>query len=281
MLITFMLSAQKVSNYEKYWQAREDSLRNDQNYVAENNDLYDQPINAVDTLVRENPNIDVNYYDNDPFFYSNNLGRFYHNGFNFWLFADPYYYDYWMNDWYLWDWNYGFMGDLFWYPWYYNGWYGNGYYAHNNFNYNNHHRLYVNQKLHGENPQNFVNNHQINRRTTAVQQSQNNQNRRAYRPGYLQSYNSPRMSTRPQYNNTRNGFFGAFNRNRTVVTQQRNTQSRTYSMPSRRNYSAPSRSSSSFGSGRSYSSGSSFSGGRSFSGGSSRSYGGSSSGRRR
>ena len=59
-----------------------------------------------------------------------------------------------------------------------------------------------------------------------------NQNRRAYTP----SYNSPRMSTRPQYNNSRIGN-NIFTDRRSTITLQRRTQSRTYSAPSRTNYS--------------------------------------------
>ena len=100
VLLTSTLSAQKLTNYQKYWQAREDSIARSQTTLSNNatenqvtsvksteyDDLYFQPndngkkvkharkrnvirqdtleYNIVDTLVNENPNVQVNnYYD--------------------------------------------------------------------------------------------------------------------------------------------------------------------------------------------------------------------------
>jgi hypothetical protein len=304
---------------------------------------------VVDTLIKENPDIQVNYiYNDDPFFYSNRIGMFYHGGFNYWHY-NPFFYDPWYDD-FGWGWNpyYGYNYPYWSYPYYnsfyfgYNSYWGwnfgwNWYhpYNHNNYWYGQHNNFYghnsFNQPQYGrrERPSNFTqNNPSGNRRMPDMQQGRNRmtgqqrmqpqdkpmynqQNRRTYTP----SYDNPRMSTRPQYNNSRvnNGMnnSGMNNRRAEVNTQSRTqtstfnrsntfnrstesrTQTRTYAPPARSYNSTPSRSynnNSSQGSSRSYNSGSNnFNGGgmerrssgsSNFSSGSSNSNAGSSSGGR-
>jgi hypothetical protein len=118
------------------------------------------------------------------------------------------------------------------------------------------------------------------------------QNRPAYNSGerktYTPTYDQPRLSTRPQYNNSNTNRVNSYNSSaerRTVTPSQSSTQNRSsYSTPPSRSYSTPSRSynsgsssSSSRSSGSSYSAPSRSSSGSSYSGGSSSSSSGSSS----
>ena len=340
-LLVLTLSAQKVSNYEKYWQAKEDSITKSQMTSSNNttesqitsvkpeyDDVYYQSnkdakklkkqkrVNTedtlraiVDTLVNDNPDIQVNYYDEDPFLYSYNIGRFYHGGFNYWMYSDPWLY----NNYYL-NWEYGFIGNSFWYPWYYNDFgfgYGFGFNNWSPWRYNNHwnhngHNNNYNRYTHNNynGGSGYNSNHgyghvrqetslNINRSTVQPQTKATNStstNRRTYNP----SYNNPRMSTRPVYNNSKVTTGGLFGRRANVNTQrniapntQRSTQSRSYSVPSRsyNNSNSSSRSGSNYSSGSvsrssNYSSGSRSSGGGSRSSGSYSGGGGRSSGRR-
>ena len=297
---------------------------------------------TVDTLVKENPNIEVNYiYNDDPFYYSNMIGGFYHGGFNYWHY-NPFFYDPWDFD-FGWGWNpyygynypygfgypyynygFGFGYNSYWgfgfgwnhwnYGWHGNNWNHNNWYSHNGSwnNGGNYRRPEYGRR---ESPSNLTQtNSTINRRMPNTQQGgnrmmgqqrmqpqdkpmYNQQNRRTYTP----SYDNPRMTTRPQYNNSRmgnmnnmgnrgsnmqNSGMNNMQNRRTQISTQSSTQSRTYSPPTRSYNSTPSRSynnssSGSFnqGSSRSYNSGSSnFSGSRS-SGSSSSSAGSSSGGR--
>ncbi len=297
-LLTSVLLAQKKSNYEKYWQAREDSINNSQTVVSdkpvEYDDLYYQPskdnknvkkqkINdvnqVVDTLIKYNSEIKVIYeYNYDPFFYSYNIGRFYHNGFNYWMYDS---YDwYWefrfMKNWYSpWYYNNFYFGYNYWSPWRYNYHYGN--YGNINNRYSNSHNWNgrygnINQRPEygrRERPSTLSNTYNNNTQRVVPQEKRTTspQNRATYqenRRTYTPSYENPRMGTRPQYNNSRIG----------VTTNRRveiNTQSRTYSAPTR------SYNSGSFGNNRSSGSSSSSSGSGSSGG---RSSGGSSTGRR-
>jgi len=325
VLLTLTLLAQKQSNYEKYWQVREDSITKSQmtssNNATENqltsakpeyDDIYYQPDKdakiikhknkkrmstedtlryIVDTLVKQNPDINVNYYEYEPFLYSYNIGRFYHGGFNYWMYNDPWLYsNYWMMDNYYWNWDYGFMG-TFWNPWYYND-FGFGYgFGFNNWWYSNwspwrynywNHNEYNNNNWYSHNNYNgggsgYNSNHGYK---YTRQESSLNTNRRTVQPqtkelysktnrSYSPSYNNPRMSTRPAYNNSRvNTTGGLFNRRANVSTQtrtyspsntqrsiapnnQRSTQSRSYSTPSRNYNNSSSRNSSNYSSGSS------------------------------
>ena len=327
-LLTFTLSAQK-SNYEKYWQAREDSITKTQTTLSkgatekqvtsakpEYDDLYYQPskdvqkvkkhkrVNTedtlravIDTLVKENPDIQVNYvYNDDPFYYSNMIGRYYHGGFNYWMYSDPWYYSNWMYDPYDWYWDMRFSGYPYWnygFGFGYNNWgwnFGwNWYHPYYHNNYWNHNNWYT----HHDNWNNggrYNGNHEYvhirqesslsNRRVVPVQ-PQNKAMYQTSRRTYSPSYNNPRMPTRPQYNNSRVEN-NVSNRRTQISTFNRSTQSRTYSPPARSYNSTPSRSYSQSSS-RSYNSSSNFSSGRS-SGSSNFSSGGrsssSSSGRR-
>ena len=311
---------------------------------------YVDPVQAfVDTLKQDNPNVEVNVYDLDPFYYSDRIGRFYYGGFNRWQYSYPWYYNSWMYDDYGWNWNpyYGFnypyYNDFYfgfgyttfghywrpfpdfgggygwgysnWSPWRHEGNQWNNYYGnHNGGGFRNYNHM---NPTHYQ-TQTLTN---INRHNSVAPQGRASYSTagRSYTP----SYNTPRMSTRPQYNNSKVNTSNLFGRRANANTQtntqtrtsQPNTQTRTYSQPNTqrsiapnnqrssqsRSYSVPSRSynnsssrsnsnynsgssgrSSSYSSGSSnYSSGSSGGGGRS-SGGSSgggRSSGGS-SGRR-
>jgi hypothetical protein len=321
-LLAFTLSAQKLSNYEKYWQAKEDSITKSQT-TSSNNATEKQITSAnqqyiLDTLVKENPDIQVNYYEYDPFLYSYNIGRFYHGGFNYWMYNDPWFYsNYWMMDNYCWDWGYGFMG-TFWNPWYYNDfgfgfeygfgfnnwWYSNWSpwrYNHWNHNWhNNNYNWYTHNNYNGGGSE-YNSNHEYGH---VRQESSLNTNRRTVQPqtkalysktnrSYSPSYNNPRMATRPAYNNSRVTTGGLFGRRANVSTQthtysQRNTQRNITPNSQRstqsRSYSVPSRNyNSSSRSNSNYSSGSvsrssNYSSGSYSSGGSSRSSGSYSSG---
>lgn len=232
----------------------------------------------VDTLVKENPDIQVNYYNEDPFYYSNLISRFYHGGFNYWMYSNPwdynnwYYGNYFMYDAYDWYWDMRFSGYPYWnypyynniyfgfgynywnpwrfnYGWGHNNWYGqhNWYNQHNNF-YSHHGFGNYQQPQYGrrERPSN-LSNYQNNNKRVAPQQKRHivPQNRTAYgesRRDYTPSYNNPRMNTRPQYNNSR--ITDASNRRFESSTQSR-TQTSTFNRQSStqsRTYSAPSRS---------------------------------------
>ena len=234
VLMTLVLSAQKKSNYEKYWQAREDSITKSQMTLS-NDTVKNQQFSAkqeyIDTLAKENPNIQVNYYNEDPFYYSNNLGRFYHGGFNYWMYSDPWFYDnYWMIDNYYWNWGFGFFG----YPLYFNYWspwrYGNG--NHNHYDYwNSHNYNKSHEYIHHENPLS-------NRRELQNKETYHANNRRSYTP----SYNKPRMNTRPQYNNSTNNTRSQISTERRTYVQSNNQrQSRSYQPSTNRTYSSPSR----------------------------------------
>ena len=291
VLLAFTLSAQKKSNYEKYWQAREDSITQSQTTLSGNatenqitsvkseyDDVYYQSskddkivkhakrkrINQedtlqaiIDTVVQQNPDVQVNFFEYDPFYYSYNLGRFYHGGFNYWMYSDPWFFNnYYMMNMYNWNWEYGFMGNSFWYPWYYNNygfgfgyfgwgnnWYGHGFNHNNWYNHNyNHNNWYTHN---GNHPYNNWYSHSGNHgyakynqnigvhKQTAVQP----QGRAMYNNGkrfYSPSYNNPRMSTRPAYNNSR---VATGNSNRRVET---GSYSRTYSQPNTQRSVAPS-----------------------------------------
>jgi uncharacterized membrane protein YgcG len=298
MSLVFMgliLSAQKKSNYEKYWQAKEDSLnKTTATAKPEYDDLYYQPSKdakkvkknkridvdqIVDTLVNDSPDIQVNYYYNDdPFYYSYNIGRFYHGGFNYWMYSSPWYYSNWMYDPYDFYWDMRFSGYPYWsYPYYNNFGYGystswrNNHYNHWNHNYYNHNN-HNNNQYNNHNHNSYTHNNEYkythqetspkaNRRTVQPQSKETN---RTYSP----SYNTSHMSTRPQYNNSRaitttRGLFGRrtnastqprsyspSNTQRSITPNtQRSTQSRSYSPPTRSYNNSSSRSNSNYNSG--------------------------------
>jgi hypothetical protein len=293
-LLTSTLLAQKKSNYEIYWQAREDSITKSQMTLSrdtteklissaksEYDDLYYQPNKdakkvkhvkkdnvdiLIDTIIKENPNISINYYDIDPFFYSYNIGRFYHGGFNYWMYGNPWYYsNYWMFDTYDWYWYNPWYHNSFYFGynnwWYgYNNWWHRPYYIHNDYNrYNN---FYGYNKQPKQNIQygrretysTLTNNQPNNRRVLPVQQSQEKrtvspQNKATYqesrRTTNTPSYTQPRMNTRPDYNNSKSistmpqRRIETSTQSRTQTSTpnvQRSTQSRTqsgsYSQPS-------------------------------------------------
>ena len=219
---------------------------------------------VVDTLIKHNPDIQVNYINNyDPFFYSYNIGRFYHGGFNYWMYGNPYYYNsYWMYDSYDWYWDMRFTGYPYWsYPYYGNGFYfgyNNFWFGYNNWNpwrYNYHYNNWNQNNWYGHNnnwnggsfqsrpeygrrerPSNLSSSYnnsvaQQERRITPPQGNRivTPQNKPAYqesRRSYTPSYNNPRLSTRPAYNNSKTGDMGRNYERRTETNQ-----SRTFSQP--------------------------------------------------
>lgn len=225
------IKAQK-SDYEKYWQAREDSINKSQisstNKKIEFDDLYYQP--SKDAKINKyrksrKPTIDTlpdiinnnNYYNNDPYFYSHSINRFYHRGFNYWLYSNPFYFydNYWMYDTNDWYWNMRFNNfywshpQRFYFGFEHNHW--NSWRFTNNLYGNNHNGNSENIKK----PENI----QREKPSTLSNRVTPQQNRRTYTP----TYNQPRMTTRPQYNNSKVS---------TVSTRRPAVQSR-YSQPSR------------------------------------------------
>ena len=70
IVLVFMaitLSAQRKTNYEKYWQAREDSIKKSQAVNTESQvqrvDQEDTLQAIVDTIVQQNPDVQVNYFE--------------------------------------------------------------------------------------------------------------------------------------------------------------------------------------------------------------------------
>lgn len=290
VIVQDILNRSKQSNYEKYWESKNGKVEKLKGLPKpEFDDLYfnpktDQPRvkhqrrnnleQIVDTLVQENPNITVNVYDLDPFYYSNRIGRFYYGGFNRMMYSCPWYYNSWMYEDYGWGWNpyYGYN-----YP-YYNDFYfgfntfgyttfghywepfpdwnfGFGYYGYNHYGYNNwnHHNYYGNNSGNYQNKTNYgrierPSTMSSQRRTDTKQnynQSDRNRNtspqsRSTYsenRRSYTPSYNRPRMNTIPVYNNSHI-------ENRRVMPNsisESRTQNRTYSQPNNTQRSSVSR----------------------------------------
>jgi hypothetical protein len=297
VLLSCLLTAQKKSNYEKYWQAREDSINKTQTVAqapVEYDDLYYQPSKdakkikkqkrsnvdqIVDTIVKYNPEVRVTYeYNYDSFFYSYNIGRFYHGGFNYWMYGNPWYYSSWMYDPYDFYWDMRFSGYPYWsYPYYsshfyfgynywnpwrynygyhygYNNWNHNNWYSHNSNNWNGsiQQRPEYGRRERPSTLSSTYNNRmasqerrapvtQPNRNVSPQNKSTYQENRRTYTP----SYDSPRMNTRPAYNNSRTTTDASRSN---VIRTQPSTQSRTYSQPNAqvrtqsRTYTAPTRS---------------------------------------
>jgi len=232
----------------------QDTLNHKKQSKKEFDDLYYQPSKdgkiakhhkrpdvyaIVDTLVKENPDIQVNtHYNDDPFFYSNRIGMFYHGGFNYWHY-NPFFYDPWYDFDFGWGWNpyYGYNYPYWSYPYHnnfyfgwnnyygwnfgwnmyrpfygHNNWYGqhNNFYSHNNWNGDNFQRPEYGRR---ERPSNLTNNQIDNRRVQPQQRREvtsqqrinpqdkpmYQQNRRSYTP----SYENPRLSTRPAFNNSK------------------------------------------------------------------------------
>lgn len=356
----------KKSNYERYWEEKNGMQMDKPMHMQmkseskpEFDDLYFQPSKdgkmmrhakrdtiKKDTIrktsiIKDPVTINNYYYNDDPFFYSHNIGRFYHGGFNYWHY-NPFFYDPWYDD-FGWGWNpyYGYN-----YPYYsgfYFGW--NNYWGWNfgwNYGWNMYHPYYGghnnfyghNNNWNGggnfqskpqygrrERPANFTQTNPTTNRRLADKQPQGNrigtpqqrtvnpQNKVTYgesRRSYQPTYETPRMGTRPQYNNSKGMGVNRMQERRTEISTesrtimqsnpQRRTETQRYSTPARSYSPAPNRSSepsgfgrtinfNSGGSDRRSSGGSNFSSGSnssagSSSGGASRSSGGSSSGRR-
>jgi hypothetical protein len=219
VLLSFVLSAQKT-NYEKYWQAREDSIAKSQT----NKDTINADTNTIITDTEKYVVINNNnYYDEDPFDFSYG---FYPNRFGFFFYPDYLYYNYaWYNPLYYNNGFYwGFRGYNRHNNWYGNhgGWHGN---HHQDSQYNFHHDYQRPTYGHRDGQSNTIN------RRIATQ----NDNR------YAPTYTQPHMRTRPVYNNSRNI---SNNRSREINNIRgidRNTTTRTQSNTniSRRTYSAP------------------------------------------
>jgi hypothetical protein len=254
LLLASILSAQKKTNYEKYWQAREDSITKSQTTLSNNatenqitsakpeyDDLYYQPgkdisivkkhkkVNTedtlraiVDTLVNENPDISINYmYNDDLFFYSNHLGMFYHGGFNYWHY-NPFFY----NPWYDWNWN-PYYGN----PWRYGnlGFYDGYYFGYNsywgwNFGWNWYHPYYHNNYWHGQHNNFYGRNNGFNQQPQYGHRERpsNNQidNRRTQPQERKITGRDP--NNRPTYNNERRAYTPSYNNPRMSTRPQYN-----------------------------------------------------------
>jgi hypothetical protein len=229
--ITMM--GQKMSNYEKYKLQQEKTesvpithLDNDSLKATkvEYDDLYYQPSidnkkikqkkqNVIDT----SPDVIINYYDSDPFYYSYNIGRFYHRGFNYWMYDNydwyysyPLYNDFYFgyNYWNLWRYNYNNV----WHHQYYG-----------NAHYNNFKNTYYSRR---ERPSTSSNDRRISTPTAPIRSKSISESRRSYTPSYTQ----PRMSSRPAYNNSKSEITS-----RRVAPQQKSSTS----TPIRREYTSP------------------------------------------
>lgn len=298
IFLTGALFAQK-SNYEKYYEARDDQETQQQDSIAKSKQIVEIPVvqsNKPATIFSKHKettqtqvvvvpeDTDVNVYVVEPFDY----GLFYspfafsvsfglwgypyygypYYGYPYYGFYDPWYYPYWGYPYY----GYGY-GSGYYHP--HDGDHGHGALGWHGYDggYNGHHDYsYTGNKT-------FINSHQSSRRpSTSRTQSSYAQDRRS-----TSVYTRPEMSTRPKYNNTKSGSFGTQSRNSFTAPQR--SQSRSYSTPrsstpastrsstpASRSFSSPSHSSGSFGGSRS--SGGSYSGGSRSSG----SFGGSSGG---
>ena len=281
IFLTSALFAQKKTNYEKYWQAREDSIKKSEASVDTMNSA------VSDTIIQ---NIEINnYYSDDPFYYSNYIGRFYHGGFNYWMYSDPWYYDNFYFGYPYWGYSYwGYNG--FWInPWNYG--YGGRYENNNHQNYSS--GRYIEGfgvSKHGS-TQFFSNRNAQNRQISPQNKPEYSKSNRSYSPTYQQ----PHMNMKPVFNNSRinngnrshdqNSFQSKRSENNnTQRSLQRPSQARTYSPPSQprsynstqnRSYGGESRN---FNSGESRSSGSYNNGSSSSSRSSSGGFSGSSSG---
>ena len=212
----------------------------------------------VDTLVKKNPKIVVNnYYNDDPFFYSNRIGRFYHGGFNYWMYQNPYYfYNDWFYDDFYFGWNYPYFGyNNYWnYPYFghndfyfgYNSYWGwnfgwNWYrpYYHNNYWYGQHNNYYGQNNWNGggnfqsrpqygrrERPSNFTQTNPTTNRRIAETQPQRNrigvpQQRN---PQNMKQYSESRRTYTPTYENPRMSTRPAYNNTKTMdMNRSRNT----------------------------------------------------------
>jgi len=249
LLISIGYAQNKKSNYENYWQDREDSLYGQKttDYI-EYDDVYYQPnkdknIKQVkkDTLEKKLV-INNYYYDENDFFYTNRLRHFYYPRFYFdwndWY--TPYYYGGWYNNFYF-GWNYR---PHYWYTSRYN---------HNYYGYNHNYYGYNHNYYHRNNTQSR-NNLQYSRRerpSTQINRGNNGgtQNRiyEKNKRTYVPSYSTPRTGTRPIYNNSKDSYNRPSTNTETRKYSQPNNNRpsstpRTYSTPTNRNsngYSRP------------------------------------------
>ena len=286
--ITCATFAQKKSDYEKYWQAREDSITKSQMTLSKDSIKTQatlsktiihqkrQDVDAVvDTLVKENSDINVNYYYNtDPFYYSNQFG-YYNYGMNMWFnyrYYNDFYFGY--NSWYNndfyyrypwfydnnyfgynpWFYNDFYFGYNYGYPWRYNYGYNHHNYNHNGYGnnygvfgqrYNTQERFgsgrYVNnggvsKKVASEGRMRFTS--PSNNRSVSNQRSDQKTTYSQSKRSYSPSYNQPRMNVRPAYNNssTTHRNINTMPQRNTNIGIQRRTESRTYSAPINRSF---------------------------------------------
>jgi hypothetical protein len=145
MLLLFSITTMgEMSNYERYI-AQKEAVEAQQttNTVQQIPDT----VYLHDTVYvkSESTPITVNVYDDDPYYYSNRIGMYYHSGFNYWMYNDPYYW--YMSPYYGYGWGWGYSSFYFgWgypyygygYPYYGYGYpyYGGGYYP--SYGYANH-----------------------------------------------------------------------------------------------------------------------------------------------
>jgi len=138
MFLTGALFAQEKSNYEKYWEAREDSIVESQKVVENPVIKSDKPITIFDRMKESKDSKPEGYnqgyvegykdanenYIGEPFYYSSFFSPFsFSLTFGLWgypYYGYPYHSYYWWDPWYSYYW---------WDPWYY-PYYGYPYYGH-------------------------------------------------------------------------------------------------------------------------------------------------------
>jgi uncharacterized membrane protein YgcG len=260
------IDTQKMEFDDLYYQPSKDGMR-----MMHKRDTLKKDNIQKNAITKDPITINNYYYNDNDFYYASRINRFHHN---FWFdyyspfyspyygWNSPYFYDSWYwgyNSWY--GWNFSFTWNYPYYGWYSPYWHRPRYYIHNDYNYYSFNQPIRNNIQYGrrERPSSLTMNQQPPTRRIAPPQEKRenikpmdrpvyNENRRSYAP----TYETPRMSTRPQYNNSRveRGNMNTYNnRPRTEISTQSRTQvrteTRTYqpSMERRSStYDAPSRS---------------------------------------
>lgn len=220
----------KKTNYEKYWEQKE-GIQLDKPFRHKDN---------KDTLKKDTLKqiviIENNYFDEDPFYYTNNIGRFYNRGFNYWMYSNPYFYsNYWMYDYsynpwvdfyFGYNYNFGYHG------------YNYGYYGYNyNYGFNT---RYNTDLIY--NPNNGQPKHYTNIKSKPYYSPQQKNIAQERRQSYTPSYNNSRAPIKARYNNSQvqERSMQRKSVSSTVQQPQRPQQSRTYTPQSRQsNYSQP------------------------------------------
>ncbi len=276
---------------------KEIKIEQDSLYYDAKEEVYDDISFTAQIYRFHRPYYGFGYYSYcwDPFYDPWFLDPWHYGYSPYYGFSYPYYHSYW---------GFGFGYPEWSYPYYSNvhNHYGNNYYRNSHHGYNHNSIIQYGRR---ERPSNLTSNYrrqpvtvnrtiqvdrstgrtsmvQKNRRTTTTSginnhlQRINSSSERRVSTNYTPSYTQPRMSKRPQYNNTNpNKSYTTPAEGRTISQSQSSTQNRSYSAPRTSTnrsstYSATSRNyNSGSSSSRNHNSGSSFSGGSRSSGSSS------------